>query len=240
MTEDAPKILDLSSFTFEQFVEFFFAREVVPDDEQFDYFYRSPSGEQYDEAEASSPCTVVSYMTKLFTEFGNIGPRYSLGQIDQGIWGIFGERLHLHELLRDETVPLPERIAGICSMYSVYADFVVNSPAGPVAGGFFMWWDLILHWFWCQWGPEGQRTRQGDLSSLNADSRTLLDAMFETLKRTLELNDPRVRACALHGLGHLYHPGVRELVQKYIDDHRSEYDAEGLRWLEQCRDGTVL
>jgi hypothetical protein len=35
---DEPKNLDLSAKTFEEFVEFFFARRVVPDKEQWDYF----------------------------------------------------------------------------------------------------------------------------------------------------------------------------------------------------------
>jgi hypothetical protein len=240
LTENAPSILDLSTFNFDEFVQFFFAREVLPDEQQFDYFYRSPSGKQYDGAEASSPRTVVGYLTRLFSEFGLIAPRYSMAQVDQGVWGIFGERLHLHDFLWDERIPLPERVACIRSMYSVYADFVAKSPAGQVARGFFMWWDLILHWFWCQWGPEGRMTRSGDLSSLSADSRVLLDAMFDTLKRTLEIDNSGVRSCALHGLGHLHHPGVRDLVQKYIDDHRSDYDAEGLRWMEQCRNGAVM
>ena len=35
---DELKDLDLSSMSFDQFVEYFFARKVVPDNEQFDYF----------------------------------------------------------------------------------------------------------------------------------------------------------------------------------------------------------
>jgi hypothetical protein len=212
----------------------------VPDEEQFDSVLRNALGQQFEGVETSSPAIIVSHMTRLFSEFGAIAPQYSMGQIDQGIWGILGERLRLCELLWDESVPLPERAACIRSMCSVYSDFLCGRHPGPLDSGFYMWWDLILHGFWCQWGPNGRRTQWGDLSSLNADSTALLDVMFETLKRILELDDERVQGCALHGLGHLHHPGVPELVQKYIDGHKSEYTDEGLRWMEQCRDGTVM
>lgn len=45
---------------------------------------------------------------------------------------------------------------------------------------------------------------------------------------------------ALHGLGHLHHPAVRETVQKFIDTHQGELTEQGLRWVEQCRDGTGM
>ena len=36
--DDEPRDLDLSFLTFDEFAAFFFAREVVPDDEQYGYF----------------------------------------------------------------------------------------------------------------------------------------------------------------------------------------------------------
>jgi len=106
--------LDLSSKSFDQFVEFFFNREVVPDEKQFAYFLTDLAGERYDEAVHSLPAVVVNHMTKLFSEFGVIAPKYSLAQLDQGIWGIFGENLRLYELLWDSSVPLEQR----CSVHS--------------------------------------------------------------------------------------------------------------------------
>jgi len=56
----------------------------------------------------------------------------------------------------------------------------------------------------------------------------------------LELPDERCQGYALHGLGHLDHPGVRETVQCFIDTHRAELAPSEVAWLEQCRDGTVM
>ncbi len=239
MNDEVLRILDLSSKTFEEFVAFFFARELVPDDEQFDYFLREPSGQQYDEAVLSSPDVVVGHMTKLFSEFGRIAPRYSLAQLDQGVWGILGANLRLYELLWDTSVPLPQRVQCIRSMYSVYSDFVSASNEDVSKTGFSMWWDLILHGFWA-WQTVEQRSEGGGRSRLDIESRLLLDAMFETLQRILDLPGWSSQECALHGLGHLHHGEVRKTVQEFIDSHRNELTQQRFQWAEECRDGTVL
>lgn len=105
---------------------------------------------------------------------------------------------------------------------------------------FDMWWDLILHGFWFQQKIFERRTQMGDVSKLYAESRRLLDVMFETLKQILGLPDARAQGYALHGLGHLHHLAVRETVQKFIDTRQGALTEQGLRWLEQCRDGTVM
>ena len=160
MTDEALRILDLSSKTFEEFVAFFFARKIVPDDEQFEYFLREPSGQRYDETELSSPEVVVRYMTKLFSDFGRIAPDYAIAQLGQGVWGILGERLRLYELLWDTSVPLAHRVQCIRSMYSVYSDFVSARNEDVRNTCFFMWWDFILHGFWARQAVE-QRAEGG-------------------------------------------------------------------------------
>jgi len=235
---DELKNLDLSSKTFDEFVEFFFARRVVPDKEQFDYFSTDLEGQEYDEAVPSSPAILVGHLTELFSKFGQIAPKHSLAQVDQGIWGILGEKLRLYEFVFDTSVPLPDRLECIRSMYYVYSDFVAKLEATPVpnVSGFFMWWDLILHGFWTPPKPFVAGTYKGEAAKLDAESRVVLDVMFETLKRILDLPQTELQRCSLHGLGHLHHPKVRDTVQHYIDSINSEFSLE---WLEQCRDGTV-
>jgi hypothetical protein len=237
---DELKNLDLSSKSFDQFVEFFFNRVVLPDEKQFDYYLTDLAGERYDEAVPASPTIVVKHMTKLFLDFGLIAPKYSLAQLDQGIWGIFGENLRLYELLWDSSVPLEQRVKCIRSMFSVYSDFVSKSKEEVMENCFDMWWDLVLHGFWFQQKLFELHIKMGDVSKLDAESRLLLDAMFGTLVKILGLPDARTQGFALHGLGHLHHPAVRETVQVYIDNHKSDMTEQGLRWLEQCRDGTVM
>ena len=240
MTDDATRTLDLSTKTFEEFVVFLFDRTVVGDDEQFDYFIRDPSGQPYDEFTPSAPQVLVGYMTKLFLEFGRIGSIYSLGQLNQGIWAMLGENLRLYELLWEASVPIEQRIECIRSMYSVYADFVAPSKVEVMENCFDMWWDIVAGNFWYQHNLFVQKVRPGEVAKLDPESRRLLDAMFETLTKILALPDLRTKGFALHGLGHLHHPAVRETVQSFIDTHREELTEQGLRWVEQCRDGTVM
>jgi hypothetical protein len=91
--DDEPRDLDLSSLTFDEFVAFFFAREIVPDDEQYDYFLTSLQGEKYFESIPSSPSILLTNLTKLFLEFGQIARGYTLAQVDQCVWGIWGANL---------------------------------------------------------------------------------------------------------------------------------------------------
>jgi hypothetical protein len=233
---DELKNLDLSSFSFDQFTEYFFAREVVPDKEQFDLFKIGLDGEKFDDAVPVSPSTVVEHMTLLFSNFGQIATKYTIEQIDQGVWGIWGANLELYELVFDPAIPLDKRIACIRSMYYVYSDFVAHLQAelGPDLSAIYMWWDLILHGFWTPNKPHIPGTYKGDASKLDLESRRILDVMFETLQQILSLPHRESQKSALHGLGHLYHPDVYDVVQQFIDTQASDFS---LKWLEQCRDG---
>jgi hypothetical protein len=47
------------------------------------------------------------------------------------------------------------------------------------------------------------------------------DVMFQTLSGILALDSAICRGAALHGLGHLHHPGSDELVQRYVRQNPS-------------------
>jgi hypothetical protein len=233
---DELKDLDLSSLSFEQFTEYFFARKVVPDNEQFDLFMVGLDGEKFDESVPVSPSAVVDHMTALFSNFGQIATKYTIEQVDQGIWGILGANLRLYEFIFDPSIPLENRFACIRSIYHVNSDFVAHlqTELGPNLSGFFMWWDLILHGFWTSDKPRFPGTWKGDTSKLDPESRQILDVMFETLQQILSVPDRESQKSVLHGLGHLHHPGVHDEVQQFIDTRGSDFRLE---WLEQCRDG---
>jgi hypothetical protein len=232
------RALDLSSLSFGEFTVFFFAREVVPDDEQFDYFLTDLHGEKYDQCIPSSPQVLINHLTKLFSEFDKVARKYTLAQMNQGIWGIWGENLRLYEFLFDSSVPLETRVGCIRSMFHVFSDYVSKLEPEPdpnTESGFYMWWDLILHGFWVS-----QHLASGtwsDATILDSESRVLLDVMFETLTRILALPSRESQRSALHGLGHLHHPSVHDAVQRFIDTSTSDFRP---KWLEQCRDCSVL
>src|SRR5882762_3359340 len=83
-----------------------------------------------------------------FDEFVEIVPKYSLTQIDQGIWAIIGPCFHLAELLFDPSIRLTTRLECIRSMFCLYSGFIAKSEADLNLTGLFMWWDLVLDDFW--------------------------------------------------------------------------------------------
>jgi hypothetical protein len=77
-------------------------------------------------------------------------------------------------------------------------------------------------------------------AELEDSEKRVPDAMFETLRAILTLDDSRCQSYALRGFGHLKHPGGVNVVQRFIDQHRDEWDTGTLAWVESCRDGTVM
>jgi len=248
------KNLDLSAFAFDEFVAFFFARNVVPGNEQYEYFSTDLNGEKYDDFVPSSPDRLVNHLTKLITEFASIATKYTSAQVDQAIWGLWSIRC-LQQFLFERMVPLESRVGCIRAMSHVYIDYVSKREKDPDKdddGGIWMWWDLIVHDFWveliCEKVPLASRVDpstynavpvayRDDPSTIDSESRILLEAMFETLTAILAIPNRSSQQSALHGLGHLYHPSVHDTVQRFIDSNPTGFE---LKWLEQCRDCRVL
>jgi hypothetical protein len=115
------------------------------------------------------------------------------------------------------------------ALYEIYATALPSWKNESEPGIFFMLWDHI--------NSHAARSISDRPDSVESE---ILDAIFETLARVLRLPDLESQGCALHGLGHLPHNGVRSLVQAYIDNHQSDLRPDEIAWLEQCRDGTVM
>ena len=115
-----------------------------------------------------------------------------------------------------------------------YLDFVAGHPAAVMENAFDMWWDMLMGSFW------SYRGFHHDYARLNPSNQAILDAVFETLDAILGSSDERCQGCALHGFGHLHHPGVAARVDAFIESHAPELTPDELAWLKQCRDGTVM
>jgi hypothetical protein len=240
MESDGP-VFDLSLLSFDEFVSLFFDHDLVVEE----FWYQDPafinSSSMFDDDRGmSSPAVVIEHMSRLFTNFAASVSAFSLPQVNAGIWAMFGPTpFVLHEHLWLPSAPLSVRLSCIGSMYFVYSEYVAKSQVHEMENCFYMWWDLVASGFW-NYLDFTEKVPEGDVARLNPERRALLDSMFNTLSKILLLPDERVQGCALHGLGHLHHPGVRSLVQKFLDAGRAKMSSEELRWVEQCRDGTVM
>jgi hypothetical protein len=223
-----PANLDLARLSFDEFVQFFFDR---PESEPF--WYADPRYALAD-VPISSP-VLIEHLTRLFLDFANATSKYSPAQISHGIWAMFSPSFSLMDVLWDSTVPLEKRVECIRSMARLFTDFVPANDAEPLQKCFYMWWHIVVTGFWTHQG----QFEAPDLSQLDPEAATLVETMFETLKQILSVPEPRTQGYALHGLGHLQHPGVRDLVQHYIDRNKDRFTDEHVQWMEQCRDGVV-
>lgn len=230
---------DLSNLTFDEFVTLLFDH----DPETEEHWYQDANLGTFDDFSdvgVKSPEIVVAHMTRLFATFCEWASKFSLPQINVGIWAIFshgGFRVQKHLWL--PSVPLEQRLECIRSMYLVYSGYVSKSTVAVMENCFDMWWDLVANSFWGQMQFD-HHIDEGDVGSLEEDQKALLETLFDTLLRILELPDPRTQGYALHGLGHLHHPNVRQVVQRFLDQHRHEFTTDGIEWVEKCRDGVVM
>ena len=225
---------DISALSYEEFVEYFFT---TPSGE---FFELDANGHEYWLAEISDPAVVLSNLTTLCTDFRKTAEGLSQETLANGIDGILSPaHFQVHSVLWNNSLPLKDRIACIRSMYRVFADYVANSKVQVMEGSFYMWWDYVCTAFWFEQTYERKLpVEKYDL--LDEDDRRLVDAMFETLIEILALDDERSKSSALHGLGHLHHPGVPAVVQKFIDARSTDLDPLAIKWLESCRDGKAM
>jgi hypothetical protein len=215
---------DLSALTYPQFLAFFFDRPVVGDQNDYELFR---SG--IDSFVASDPARVVTHLQRICESYAHLAEIYSHEQLDQGLWAVFGAGIYCGRYLFDTLVNTRLRIDCVEATYLPFRDVVARNTGDIRESFYWMWWDMILHAFWhdCDY-------------ALTDDGKHMAEKMYQTLARILALDHRGCQWCALHGLGHLRHPLGRDLVQRYLNVHRSELSEADARWVESCRDGSCL
>jgi hypothetical protein len=211
--------MDLTQLSYEKWITFVFDHPLPDHRLGKAWYWREDTYFTSDDA-----ATSVAYITRMCGDMPGLLNRFSLQQIDQGIWFTFSGYPCTPSIF-NRAVPLPARIACIESMLTPYAKIVAGSTVEEMENCFQMWWDLLameLH-----------------LASPPAESE-LQDAMLGTLVKILNLGDSRCEYYALHGLGHLKHPRGPEIIDDYVRKHQSELDPQQMDWLRGCRDGTLM
>jgi len=136
--------------------------------------------------------------------------RYSPDQIDQGLTQLFARGgMDCEQWVFAGDISLEARIHCIQSIFDAFERVLAGWPSREAPSSFFMWWDNFASAFWSSVSP----VEAAD--AINEDARKVLDTMFDTLIRILKLPDRGCQICALHGLGHLRHPGVPAAIDQY-------------------------
>lgn len=222
----------------------------IPFDQWLDYLFGAPVGPSgFRESddwwdEHADPSLAVAYLTRLFSQAGDLTTRYSFDQLNQGLWFIASESGHLDPLF-EPAVGWPDRRRALLAIGDLYArlfaphcaDYLGHldrgpEPPTPLNAVCYMWWDLFP-----TWGNPGAQApsatratrgggRQpaprppepaGDLGA--ADLHTPDEVILHVLGRTLRLASEPCREGALHGLGHWHHayPGqVEATIDRWL------------------------
>ena len=143
-----------------------------------------------------NPESLVRYSTQLFQNPAPLFERYSPEQIEQGFRfiPIVGE---LADAVWDTDVPLSLRQKCIRSMGNLFESVFMKNSLGDVA---FMWWDSL---------------RPFD----DEPEREMVETILEVLSRIIVMESPVCWCSALHGLGHLNHPGKVALINDFLQTH---------------------
>jgi len=229
---DEEEIIDLSAFTYPEFLTFFFERPVLEDSAAYNLF--QPGGRRFDVA---NPVRVIEHLTEMCAHFASITTAYSDEQIEQGLWAVFGGTIDCGQYLFTPTVSIETRVRCIESMYCVFRDVVVHQAGGERDTFYWMWWDLILHTDALRKGPEGYRSGYATLTS---DEEQIIDAIFATLCRILDLDHKGCQWAAIHGMGHLYHPSMQVRTQAYLDKYRAQLSEDDVLWIERARQNRII
>jgi hypothetical protein len=194
---------DITNCSFEEFVTYLFARSVPVEAERRDPWY-------WNVDVTFDPKRVCEYYVRLFREPSFLRERFSKAQLEQGFWAIQSCNLScsVSQLIWDINLPLATREECIKSMLDLFKRLFA---AEPLETSVQMWWDSLCYDWHC-----GNRKRER-----GGEDAAMQDVMFHTLSSLLALDSPVCQGAALHGLGHLHHPGTEELVHQYLKQRTS-------------------
>lgn len=166
------------------------------------------------------PTVPLEHLARLCGDLPGLVKHYSWTRINRGLWGALMDPFWLAEALGNEQLPMEPRAACVRAMPAIFKEVLAKIPPKvEMENIFYMWWDIIAK---------------------NCAGGAMREIVFEALKKVLEIKDERCQISALHGLGHSGHPGAPAVVRQYLNRNRKHFDADGITWIEQCRDGTVM
>lgn len=215
---------DLRSISLEAFRDLVFDHPVPAKDSKKDAWYWSVNSW----VEWDKPYVVALYM-ELFSRSHELLRLYPHDKLEQGCWFMMGSTLEFstYELIRDDELDIALKEKLIASMYFLYERFFCEEP---VATASYMWWDSFAY----SYCVPGQRDPIN-----NEVDRRIQDAMFSTLVKILSLDAEICQYAAVHGLGHLGHPGTEKVIKGFMKKHPNLTEKQ-IDYLNNAITGDIL
>jgi hypothetical protein len=190
--------VDISQFSFDEFVSFLFDRDWPPTTARFDPWY-------WHTEVTYAPDLICSYYVRLFRQPHFLLERFSKPQLEQAFWAIQVDNLDCSasQIIWHPDLPFAAREECVRAMADLFRNLFATEPLETSVQ---MWWDSLCYDWHCgtkarEWGGEDERMQ---------------DVIFQTLSAILALDSSICQKAALHGLGHLHHPDTENLIARFI------------------------
>jgi hypothetical protein len=201
--------IDLTNYSFEEFISFLFAREApleLRDNDQGrvgDWWFTRVE-------DTFEPEIICGYYVQLFRKPEFLRQQFSKPQLEDGFWAIQSANLNcgLPNLLSDTNLAFEKRENCIRAMADLFTSLFLDEALDTSV---HMWWDSLCY----DW-HSGNRSRDR-----GGEDEQLQDVFFQTLAQILSVASKTCQNAALHGLGHLHHPDTPALIDRYLREHPS-------------------
>jgi hypothetical protein len=191
--------------------------------------------------------------------------RYSLDQVEQGLWFLIGESSpgHSSKVLLKRHALLSDRVACIHSMSIFFRSFVLavtpgdfdpdKNSGGAVQCAAYMWWDIFPMHYHLRSHVRGKialpapllaklKLQPGVAVSKIAIEPEIHEATLKVMAEVLDLPSELCQISALHGLGHWHerHPDrVGQIVDAFVSRHK-DLRPHLVEYASRARLGRVL
>lgn len=172
--------------------------------------------------DGSSADEVVRQMTGLFRDFGRLASPFSVEQVEQGLWHVFGYPFWLRDRVTGPKVPQELREDCLRSMVNPFRDYYLPREASYSGSAFFMWWDSLMY---------REPENRAEIETISLD----------VIRQILQLPGKGCQMAALHGLNHMYpNASAAVTVRQYLEEHRTSLTADEIQWIKACAEGAAL
>lgn len=177
---EQPKQINVSQYSFDEFISFLFERDVPAETGKQEPWYWNTEVIYASEL-------VCRFYVQLFRQPEFLLDRFSKAQLEQGFWAIQSPNLDcgVDRLLWDSALPFTAREECVRSMFDLFSRLFASEPLDSSVQ---MWWDSLCYDWHC-----GNRNRE-----VGGEDLQMQDVMFETLASILALDSEICQGAALH------------------------------------------
>src|SRR5438105_2054952 len=123
------ELFDPSHLNYEDWLQYFFDRPIIAFGAEGDVWRQETAL-----VEVEDKAKLLGYLQRFNTDYSLITNRFSMAQIDQGLWELYGGGVHAGSLLAAEEIPIDSRLNAIESFEQLYRQ-AVKGWMGDIKNG---------------------------------------------------------------------------------------------------------